>query len=286
MTSSSSAPQPSTAAAGGGYRPPIDTSRPHPARRYNYWLGGKDNFAADRASGDHIAQAFPTIKSAAVENRLFLRRAVAFLAAEAGVREFLDIGTGFPASPNVHEVAQHIAPTSRVVYVDNDPMVVVHARALMTSAPQGATAYLQADLRHPDTILTSPDLTTTLDLTRPVGLLLVAVLHFLDDTDHPHTAVARLVHALPPGSYLALSHTTLDPLPPDTRQRITDLTNPDSGNGPFRPRTRNEVASFLTGLDLVDPGLVPVVQWRPDQQPRPHASVADTATYAAVARVP
>jgi S-adenosyl methyltransferase len=269
-----------------GYRPPIDTSRPHPARRYDYWLGGKDNFAADRASGDRIADAFPTIRTAAVENRRFMQRAVRYLAAEAGVRQFLDVGTGIPTSPNVHEVAQQSAPSSRVVYVDNDPMVVVHARALMTSDPQGATAYLQADLRDPGTILASPELTTTLDLHQAVALLLVAVLHFLDDTDHPAAAVGRLVQALPTGSYLVLSHATLDPLPGDTRQRIADLASPDSGNGPFRPRSREEVAAFLAGLELVDPGLVPIVQWRPHLHPRPGSSIVDTTTYGAVARVP
>lgn len=198
--------------------------------------------------------------------------------------EFLDIGTGMPTSPNVHEVAQQVDPASRVVYVDNDPMVVVHARALLTGTPEGACGYLQADLRDPDTILKDPDL-AILDLNRPVGLLLVAVLHFLTDADHPYTAVARLIEALPSGSYLAISHATLDPLPAATRQSITELAAPDAGNGPFRPRNRDEVAAYLTGLELVDPGLVPIVRWRPDQHPRPEASTVDTTTYGAVARV-
>ncbi len=155
----------------------------------------------------------------------------------------------------------------------------------MTSTPEGATAYLQADLRDPTQILTHPDL-ATLDLTQPVGLLLVAVLHFLDDTDHPNNAVNQLIAALPSGSHLALSHFSLDPLPPQTRQHITSLTVPDAGHGTFRPRTRDEVAAFLDGLELVEPGLVPIVQWRPHLHPQPQASIEDTAVYGAVARLP
>lgn len=263
----------------------IDTSRPHPARRYNYWLGGKDNYAADRASGDQIAEALPTIRTAALENRRFLRRAVTYLAAEAGIRQFLDIGTGFPVSPNVHELAQAVAPGTRVVYVDNDPVVVVHAQALMTSTPQGATSYLQADLRHPEAILTHPALAGTLDLTQPVALLLIAVLHFLDDHDDPYGVVARLVDALPPGSYVALSHATFDPLPADIVQRAAALAG-TGGHGTFRPRSRDEVARFLFGLEPCPPGLVPIVHWRPDRTPEPKASVEDTAVYGAVARLP
>ncbi len=262
----------------------FDTTRPHSARRYDYWLGGKDNFAADRASGDRIAAAFPTIRTSAVENRRFMRRVVAFLAAEAGIRQFLDIGTGIPTSPNVHEVAQGVDPRARVVYVDNDPMVVVHAQALMSSTPQGATAYVRADLREPETILASRALADTLDLTQPVALLLVAVLHFIPDEADPYGLVGRLVGALPAGSFLAVSHATFDPLPPETRQRMVALTGPDAGNGVFQPRSGDEVGLFFDGLRLVDPGLVPIVQWRPDHEPRPQASVADTAVYGAVAR--
>jgi hypothetical protein len=262
---------------------PIDTSRPHPARRYDYWLGGKDNFDADRASADQIAAAFPHIRTAAVENRRFMHRAVAFLAAAAGIRQFLDIGTGLPTSPTVHELAQLIAPATRVVNVDNDPMVVSHGQGRTASTPQGAVAYIQADLRQPHTILTDPVLTATLDLTQPVGLLLVAVLHFLDD---PYRAVADLVEALPSGSYVAVSHATLDPLPADTIERLAPLTDPGAGHGTFRPRPRDEVARFVTGLELVDPGLVPIVHWRPHNAPKPQASAEDTAVYGAVARLP
>jgi len=277
--------EPGVTVPGSGYRP-LDTGRPHPARRYDAWLGGKDNFAADRESADQIAQAFPTIRTAALENRRFLHRAVSFLAAEARIRQFLDIGTGIPTSPNVHEIVQAIAAESRVVYVDNDPLVVVHARARMVSSPGGATAYVQADLREPEAILADPALIGTLDLSQPVGLLLVAVLHFLDDEDAPYRAVARLVEALPSGSYLAMSHATLDPLPADTVERLATLAIPGAGHGTFRPRTRDEVARFLDGLKLVDPGLVPIVDWRPEQEPKPLAAEAQTGMYGAVARLP
>jgi hypothetical protein len=165
--------------------PPFDTSVPHPARRYNYWLGGKDNFAADRESGDAVAAAFPTVRIAAIENRRFLGRAVSFLAQEAGIRQFLDIGTGIASANNTHEVAQSIAPESRIVYVDNDPIVLTHARALLTSTAEGATAYIDADLRNPGRILSDSHLEATLNLSEPVGLILVAILHFIRDEDDP-----------------------------------------------------------------------------------------------------
>ncbi|GAA4462628.1 SAM-dependent methyltransferase [Phytohabitans houttuyneae] len=276
---------PAAAVTGSGHQP-IDTSRPHPARRYDYWLGGKDNVAADRESADQIAEAFPHIRTAAQENRRFMHRTVAYLAAHAGIHQYLDIGTGFPTSPNVHELAQATAPGSRVVYVDNDPVVVVHARALMTSTPEGATAYIHADLRQPNTILNDPALTATLDFTQPVALLLIAVLHFLDNASNPYAAVARLLDALPSGSYLAVSHATFDPLPADTVERLTALSTPGAGHGTFRPRTRAEVNQFLHGLELVEPGLVPIVHWRPDSAPKPTASVQETAVYGAVARLP
>jgi hypothetical protein len=277
--------QPAATAPGSRYRP-IDMTRPHPARRYDAWLGGKDNFAADRESAAQIAQAFPTIRKAALENRRFLRRVVAFLAAEAGIRQFIDIGTGMPNTPNVHEIAQAVAPQSRVVYVDNDPLVVVHARALMASAPEGAIEHVESDLREPQAILTNQALTETLNLNQPVGVLLIAVLHFLDDADDPYSAVTRLVQALPPGSHLALSHATFDPLPADTVARLAALNTPGAKHGTFRARTRSETAQFLDGLKPVDPGLVPIVEWQPEREPRPTASSAETAAYGAVARLP
>ncbi|MEJ2577688.1 MAG: SAM-dependent methyltransferase [Kineosporiaceae bacterium] len=188
----------------------FDTSVPHPARRYDYWLGGKDNFAADRASGDAIEAVFPTIRVTAVENRRFLARAVRFLTAEVGIDQFLDVGTGIPTANNTHEVAQQVNPAATVVYVDNDPIVLAHARALLNSHPNGATAYIDADLRQPETILTDPALAATLDLSRPVALMLVSVMHFFPDQDEPHAIVHQLAQALPADSYLVLSHASGD----------------------------------------------------------------------------
>src|SRR4051812_1006472 len=185
----------------------IDTTTAHPARRYNYWLGGKDNFAADRASGDAIEAAMPTIRLMALENRMFLGRAVRHLA-EQGIAQFLDIGTGIPAPGNTHEVAQSVIPAARTVYVDNDPIVLTHARALLTSAPTGTNAYLDADIRRPESILNHPDLAATLDLTRPVALMLVAVLHFVRDDEDPQGIVRKLIGALPAGSYVVATHAT------------------------------------------------------------------------------
>ncbi|MBT8227390.1 MAG: SAM-dependent methyltransferase [Dactylosporangium sp.] len=272
-------------ASGGPYRA-FDAGKTHPSRRYDYWLGGKDNFAADRTSGDQIANVFPTIRQAAIENRRFLQRAVSYLVREAGITQFLDLGTGIPTSPNVHEIAQGIAPASRIVYVDHDPLVVAHGRALTTSTPEGATAYLHGDLREPETILDNPVLSEVLDFDRPIGLLLVAVLHFLTDADAPYDVVHHLIEALPAGSYLALSHATLDPLPADTAERLSALADPASGHGAFRFRTREETSRFLDALDLVEPGLTPIVDWRSNAHPQPRASAEETAGYVAVARVP
>ncbi|MEN3611358.1 SAM-dependent methyltransferase [Plantactinospora sp. ZYX-F-223] len=262
-------------------RQQFDTSRPHPARRYDYWLGGKDNFAADRESGDRIAEIYPRIRAVAQANRAFLRRAVSFLVAEAGIHQFLDLGAGLPTSPNVHEVAQAIAPASRTVYVDNDPMVVTHGHGLTTSTPQGAITHLQGDLRNPEALLADPALHTVLDMSRPIGVLLIAVLHFLDDHDDPRTAVAQLVRALPAGSYLAVSHATFDPLPTGTAERLAALTA-TGAHGTFQPRTRSQLATFLDGLELVDPGLVPITQWRSPQRRQPDAAVDEIPVYGAV----
>ena len=256
----------------------IDTTVAHPARRYDYWLGGKDNFAADRESGDAIAAVFPAIRVAVLENRRFLRRAVTFLAGQQGIRQFLDIGTGIPTSPNVHEVAQRFAPTARIVYVDNDPVVLAHARALLTSSPEGATAYVDADLRGPDKILNEAQ--GTLDLTQPVALLLIATVHFIPDEDDPYGIVARLVAALPPGSYLIMSHATSDYLPEEV---VADIASGRHGAGKLR--TRSEFARFFDGLELVQPGIVPVAEWRAEDEPGPRPTPADTAVYAAAARI-
>jgi hypothetical protein len=249
--------------------PEINTGVAHPARVYDYILGGKDNFAADRAAGDAVAEAMPAARFMARANRAFLGRAVRYLAMEAGIRQFLDIGTGIPTADNTHEVAQAVAPDSRVVYVDNDPIVLAHARALMTSDPAGATAFIQADLRDPDKILADPALRRTLDLGEPVALMLIAILMYIRDEENPWGLVSALVDALPSGSYLTISHPTADFSPDEVGGAVA--ATEESGI-PFTTRTRAEVAAFFDGLDLVDPGVVPVLAWHPDgyapQDPR------------------
>src|SRR6201996_2609177 len=188
----------------------IDTSRPHPARMYDYFIGGKNNFAADRETAEKMLVAQPGARTGARENRGFLGRAVRYLVEEAGIRQFLDIGTGLPTTNSVHEVAQAIDPAARVVYVDNDPLVLAHARALLTSAPEGRTAYIQADLRDPAAILDNPVTREVLDFGQPIGLVLVAILHFIQDSDQPGQIIATLLDALPSGSYLVASHLTTE----------------------------------------------------------------------------
>ncbi len=262
----------------------LDTSVPHPARRYDYWLGGKDNFAADRASGDAIATAWPAVRIGALENRAFLRRAVTFLAKEAGIRQFLDIGTGLPTANNTHQVAQTIAPESHIVYVDNDPLVLVHARALLTSTPEGATAYVDADLHEPEKILNDPDTLRTLNFSQPVALLLIAVLHFIPDEDDPYSLVTRLVDTLPAGSYLVMSHGTFDLLPPEVVAKLNAI--PTNGET-FRQqaRSREEFARFFAGTELLDPGIVSTSEWRAEDEPQPRPAAADVGAYGAVGRV-
>jgi len=189
----------------------IDTSRPHPARTYDYFLGGKNNFAADREVADKVLAGWPAIRVGVRENRKFLARVVTYLAGEVGVRQFLDIGTGLPTANNTHEVAQAVAPSSRVVYVDNDPLVLAHARALLTSSPEGRTAYIHADLRDPAAILNDPVTRDVLDFTQPVALMLIAILHMIPDEEQPAEIISTLLDALPSGSYLVASHTALDP---------------------------------------------------------------------------
>jgi len=242
--------------------PGIDMTVAHPARRYNYWLGGKDNFAADRESGDEFARRFPGARIGARANRAMLQRAVRFLSAEAGIRQFLDIGTGLPTADNTHEVAQRIAPETRVIYVDNDPLVMTHARALLTSSPEGRTTYLQADLRDPADILGRPEIADTLDLSRPVGLMLVAVLHFVPGDGAAQPIVERLLDALPAGSFLVATHATVDFSPPEhqaAHQRMRE-----EGRSDVWTRDRTEFAALFDGLELVEPGIVPVSEWRPE----------------------
>jgi O-methyltransferase involved in polyketide biosynthesis len=240
----------------------IDASVPHPARRYNYWLGGKDHFAADRLSGDELERQFPGMRIGVRANRDLLQRAVGFLAADAGIRQFLDIGTGLPTADNTHEVAQKIAPDSRVLYVDNDPLVMAHARALLTSSPEGKTAYVEADLRDPEAILADPLVPETLDLSQPVALMLVAVLHFVPGRGVVQPIVRRLLDALPSGSYLAATHFTLDFLEPAEQAKYQHML----GQGPADawPRDHAEFSALFDGLDLVEPGIVLATEWRPE----------------------
>ncbi|GAA1183977.1 hypothetical protein F4556_007547 [Kitasatospora gansuensis] len=234
---------------------------PHSARMYDFWLGGKTNFPPDRALGEAFEQAIPSIKVMARENRRFLGRAVRYLAGEAGIRQFLDIGTGIPTEGNTHEVAQTTAPDSRVVYVDNDPIVLAHARALMDSTGSGRTAYIHADLLEPEKILADPILTGTLDLDQPVGLTLVAVLMLVADHDAPWAKARVLMDALAPGSYVAITHPGAD-FNPTAMAAVVEAAA--KGNMTLVPRTRDEVARFFGDWELVDPGVVPVMGWRPE----------------------
>ena len=255
---------------------PIDTSVAHPARRYDYWLGGKDNFAADRESGEAVLKVFPGARVWARENRAFLRRAVTFLAREAGIRQFLDIGTGIPTANNTHEVAQSVAPRTRVVYVDNDPIVLVHARALLTSTPEGRTAYVDADFRDPERILSDPETREVLDFSRPTALMLLAVLHFFADDDGPYEIVARLVDELAPGSFLAMSHGTGDFMSEHQQGAMTGLGH---------VRSRAGLARFFEGTELVDPGIVSIESWRPETPEALRPTPADINCYGAVGRI-
>jgi len=262
----------------------IDSATAQPARRYNYWLGGKDNFAVDRASGDEILKTFPTARLAALENRRLLQRATRYLAAEAGIRQFLDIGTGLPTADNTHEVAQRIAPESRVVYVDNDPMVMVHARALLTSTPEGRTTYIEADLRSPEQILSNPELRATLDLGEPVALMLVAVLHFIEGYGAGAPIVRTLMDALPSGSFLVVTNATKDPLPAKMAADYDAALAAGITN--IWPRDRAEFTDLFAGLELVEPGVTPVSEWRAQDEPEPRPNPAHVSMYAGVGRKP
>jgi S-adenosyl methyltransferase len=240
--------------------PEMDISRPNPARIYDFLLGGKDNFTADREAAAHILRHAPFARIMARENRAFLGRAVRFLAEEAGIRQFLDIGTGLPTIHNVHEVAQAVAPASRVVYVDNDLMVLAHARALLKSAPEGRTAYIHADLRAPDAILSDPVARGVLDFTQPIALILAAVLHFIPDGDNPAKIMKTLLGALPPGSYLIASHISGEHAP----EREAEAHRPyREAQIPLQSRDSDDFARLAFGdLDLVPPGVVLVSDWR------------------------
>jgi S-adenosyl methyltransferase len=238
----------------------FDARVAHPARVYDYWLGGKDNFEADRIAGEATIAAYPAIRASARANRAFLVRSVRYLAAEAGLRQFLDIGTGLPTANNTHEVAQSVAPESRIVYVDNDPLVLSHARALLSSSPEGVTAYLEADLRDTDRILELA--AEVLDFTRPVVIMLLAILHYIPDLDEAQRIVARLVSAVPSGSYLVISHAASDIDPAEMAEMIKRM-NEHLAEGNHVGRPREVVAKFFAGLDLMGPGVVKVTEWRP-----------------------
>jgi hypothetical protein len=261
--------------------PEIDTSRPHTARVYDYFLGGKNHFEADREMAARLTRDWPAVAVAAREQRAFLGRVVRYLAAEAGVRQFLDIGTGLPTVNNVHDVAQSVAPESRVVYVDDDPLVLAHARALLTSTPEGRTAYVHADLRDPKAILSEPAAREVLDFTKPIALILVGILHFIPDEAEPGEIVASLLDALPQGSYLAASHITTDHDP----DHVAASERTSRGAGvPARFRDSCEFAHLaFRDLELVPPGVVPVPEWRPDSVgPRP--APAQVSVYVGVGR--
>ena len=239
----------------------IDTLRPHTARIWNYWLGGSDYYEVDRVAGDRIRELHPAIGEYARADRLFLGRAVRHLVAEAGIRQFLDIGTGLPTADNTHEVAQRLAPDARIVYVDNDPLVLAHARALLTSSPEGRTDHVDEDLRNVEAILERA--ADTLDLTRPVALMLLGVVIFLREDEDPYGIVRRLMDALPSGSHLVLSHTITSPALPEVDAAVRYWN--ERGIPGLVQRTPQAVARFFDGLDLLAPGVVSCSRWRPER---------------------
>jgi O-methyltransferase involved in polyketide biosynthesis len=259
--------------------PEIDTTVAHTARIWNYWLGGKDHYPVDREVGDQIRGLHPGIGDYARADRVFLGRAVRHLA-EEGVRQFLDIGTGLPTVDNTHEVAQRVAPESKIVYVDNDPLVLVHAQALLNSTPEGATDYLNADLHDPDRILEQA--AKTLDFTKPVALTLLGVVIFIEDDQQAYDIVRRLVDAVPSGSYLVLSHTITSPHMPDVDAAVAFWN--EHGTPKLTQRTPEQIAHFFDGLEMLEPGLVTCSRWRPEATP--WGEPEEVAMYGAVARKP
>jgi S-adenosyl methyltransferase len=262
-----------------GDHPTFDTRVAHASRIYDYWLGGKDNYAVDRAAGDAALKVYPDLIHSVRSNRAFMTRTVRFLAAEAGIRQFLDIGTGIPTTPNTHETAQAIDPACRVVYVDNDPIVLAHARALLTGTPEGATDYLDADLCDTASILDRA--AQTLDFTQPVAIVLMAILHLIPDTDDPYGIVAKLVGAVPSGSYLAMSQIASD-------IDVEEVSEAREQIGRYMParqtyRSHAETMRFFSGLELAEPGLVRITEWRPDSETE---AALPSALWGGVARKP
>ncbi|MFD8134211.1 MULTISPECIES: SAM-dependent methyltransferase [Streptomyces] len=258
----------------------IITTRPHTARIWNYWLGGGDYYEVDRAAGERIRQLHPGIGDYARADRLFLGRAVRHLVTECGIRQFLDIGTGLPTADNTHEVAQRLAPDARIVYVDNDPLVLAHARALLTSAPEGRTDHLDEDLRNVDAILERA--ARTLDLSEPVGLMLLGVVIFIGDDAEAYDIVRRLLEGLPSGSHLVLSHTITSPAMPDVDAAVSYWNQ--HGTPRITQRTPEAVARFFDGLDLLEPGVVSCSRWRP--QPTDGDEPVEVAMFGGVGHKP
>lgn len=258
---------------------PLDPASPRSARVHNYWLGGKDHFAADRAAGDAVIAVIPTMPRMVRENRAFLGRAVRHLVTELGVRQFLEVGAGIPAEGNVHEVAQGIDPTARVVYVDNDPVVLTHSRALMTSTPTGRIAVVDGDALDPHAIMNAPEVSGVLDRAEPIAVMLISVLQYLAD-DQARDLVATMRDALAPGSFLSIGHPTGD-FAPEIAERAAAVA--DAAGLGYRLRGREQIAGLLAGLDLVDPGVVPMLTWRPTT---PVADPRDVFAYAAMGRTP
>ncbi|MUL42001.1 SAM-dependent methyltransferase [Streptomonospora sp. PA3] len=238
----------------------IDLTVPHSARVWNYWLGGKDNYAVDRAAGDDVLARLPDIADGARAERAFLVRVIRHLVAEAGIRQFLDIGTGLPTMDNTHEAAQRLAPECRVVYVDNDPLVMAHAQALLTSTCEGATDYIEADLRDPETILSRS--ARTLDFDQPIGLMLLGVVNHIVDDDESYSAVSRLVRALPAGSHMALTHSTAEVHGEPMLQVMREMN--ERGGTPITARDRRRIERYFDGTELLEPGVVSCSRWRPD----------------------
>jgi hypothetical protein len=260
--------------------PRLDTTVPHSARVWNYFLGGKDNFAADRAAGDQYQALFPEIMDIAQADRAFLGRAVRYMAGEAGIRQFLDIGTGLPTLDNTHEVAQQVAPESRIVYVDNDPLVLVHARALLVGNPAGATDYIEADLHEPDKILKAA--ARTLDFKQPIGIMLLGILHFIPDTDEAYAIVDKLIASVASGSFLAITHATLEIGGQGNAEAQADFNSKSAV--PLTPRTHAQITRFFQGMELLEPGIVTMPAWRPDETAE--QPPVELAGYAAVGRKP
>ena len=268
----------SSSSADGRHPPEINTDVPQTARIWNYWLGGKDNFPVDRRVGDQILEAFPAIVENARASRAFLARAVRYLAGDAGIRQFLDIGTGLPTADNTHQIAQRVAPSAKVVYADNDPVVLTHARALLTSTAEGTTAYLDADLRDPDTIVEGA--ARTLDFTQPIAIMLMGILGHIADDDEARSIVKRLLAAVPSGSYLAMNDGT------DTSEEVVEAARiwNQSANPTYHLRSPDRIARFFDGLELVEPGVVSAPRWRPE--PDASGLPAEIDSFCGVARKP